>query len=67
MTKSRDEPNIQLHRVGQCDLVTMVACGFGVTIVAGRLSHAGPDGVVLVPPDDRSRIRVRYQWYLKAG
>lgn len=49
MTKLGPEPNIQFHRVGQYDLVTMVARGFGVTIIAGRLQQSTPDSVVLVP------------------
>lgn len=62
MTKSGDAPDIQLHRVGPCDLVTMVARGFGVTIVAGRLSHAAPDGVVLVPLAGRNVMPVHAVW-----
>jgi DNA-binding transcriptional LysR family regulator len=62
MTKAGDQPNIRLHGVGQCDLVSMVARGFGVTIVAGRLSHPPPDDVVLVPVAGKNVVPVHAVW-----
>ncbi|WP_287313729.1 LysR family transcriptional regulator [Mesorhizobium sp.] len=49
MAKWGVSPNIQVHRVGQCNLMNMVAMGFGVTIVVGPSLRAAADGVVLVP------------------
>ena len=49
LARSPGELNLQLHRVGLCDLINMVARGFGITIVPGRLSGIAPAGVVLVP------------------
>lgn len=49
MAKWGVEPRVQLHRVGLCNLINMVALGFGVTIVVGTPPRAATDGVVLVP------------------
>jgi DNA-binding transcriptional LysR family regulator len=62
MSEAGHEPNIQMHGVGQCDLIAMVARGFGVTVVAGRLSHAAPDGVVLVPLAGKNVVPVHAVW-----
>lgn len=62
MTKPGDEPNIQMQRVGQCDLVTMAARGFGVTIVAGALSHPAAEGVAVIPLAGRNVVPVHAVW-----
>ncbi len=56
------EPRIQLHRVGQCDLINMVALGFGVTIVVGAPPRAASDGVVLVPLAGRNLMSLDAVW-----
>ncbi len=61
MTKSGTEPRVQLHRASQCDLINMVASGFGVTIVVGR-PRATIDGVVFIPLAGRSAISVWAIW-----
>lgn len=61
MTKSGTEPRIQLHRASQCDLINMVASGFGVTIAVGR-TRAVIDGVVFIPLAGRSTISVWAIW-----
>ncbi|OWZ92290.1 hypothetical protein B9J07_17600 [Sinorhizobium sp. LM21] len=60
-TKSGTEPRIQLHRANQCDLINMVASGFGVTIAVGR-TRAAIDGVVFIPLAGRSAISVWAIW-----
>ncbi|MER8421084.1 hypothetical protein NKH21_27105 [Mesorhizobium sp. M1329] len=49
MAKWGVKPRVQLHRVDQCNLINMVAMGFGVTIIVGPPPRAATDGVVLVP------------------
>lgn len=61
MTKSGREPRIQLHRANQCDLINMVASGFGVTITVGR-PRAAIDGVAFIPLAGRSTISVWVIW-----
>lgn len=61
MTKSGNEPRIQLHRAHQCDLINMVASGFGVTIAVGP-PRAAIDGVVFIPLAGRSAIPVWAIW-----
>jgi len=61
MTKSNTEPRVQLHRAGQCDLINMVASGFGVTIVVGR-PRAAVNGVVFIPLAGRSAISMWAIW-----
>lgn len=61
MTKSGTELRIQLHRANQCDLINMVASGFGVTIAVGRI-RAAIDGVVFIPLAGRSTISVWAIW-----
>lgn len=56
------ELRVQLHRVGQCNLINMVAMGFGVTLVAGPPPRSASDGVVLVPLADRNVIPVHAVW-----
>ena len=52
LATSGDEPRVQLHRVGFCNLINMVALGFGVTIVIGTPPRAVADGVVVVQAGD---------------
>lgn len=61
MTKSGTEPRIQLHRANQCDLINMVASGFGVTIAVGR-TRVAIDGVVFIPLVGRNAISVWAIW-----
>jgi DNA-binding transcriptional LysR family regulator len=56
------EPRIQLHRVGQCNLIDMVARGFGVTIVVGPLPRTETSGVALVPLAGRNVIALHAIW-----
>jgi DNA-binding transcriptional LysR family regulator len=51
-----------LHRVGQCNLINMVAMGFGVTIVVGSSLRAATDGVVLVPLVARNALSLHAVW-----
>ncbi|RWI72176.1 MAG: LysR family transcriptional regulator [Mesorhizobium sp.] len=62
MAKWGVEPKMQLHRVGQCNLMNMVALGFGVTIVIGIPSRAATDGVVLVPLAGRNVLSLHAVW-----
>ena len=62
MAESGGEPNIQLHGVGQCDLINMVARDFGVTIVIGHLPHAAPNGTVLIPLAGGNAIPIQAVW-----
>lgn len=62
MTKAGEAPSIQLHQLGQCDLIAMVARGFGVTVVARHLLHAAPNNVVLVPLAGRNVVPVHAVW-----
>lgn len=55
-------PNIQLQRVSQCNLINMVALGFGVTIVVGPLPRAEIDGVVPVTLTSRNVIAIDAIW-----
>jgi len=48
MAKWGVEPKVQLHRVGQCNLIHMVALGFGVTIAVGPPPRAACNGIVAV-------------------
>lgn len=62
MAKWGVEPRVQLHRVGQCNLINMVALGFGVTIVIGAPPHAATDGVVVVPLAGRNVLSLHAVW-----
>jgi DNA-binding transcriptional LysR family regulator len=62
LTKSGVEPRVQLHRVGQCNLINMVALGFGVTIVIGTPPRAATDGVVVVPLAGRNVLSLHAVW-----
>jgi DNA-binding transcriptional LysR family regulator len=62
MAKWAVAPRVQLHRAGQCNLINMVALGFGVTIVIGPPPRAATDGVVVVPLAGRSVISVSAVW-----
>lgn len=60
MAKWSIEPRVQLHRAGQCDLINMVALGFGVTIVVGPPCAA--DGIVFVPLAGSNAISLWAIW-----
>lgn len=62
MAASGAQPKVHLHRVSQCNLITMVARGFGVTIVVGPLSRAAPEDVVLVPLEGRNVFSICAVW-----
>lgn len=56
------EPRVQLHSVGQCNLINMVATGFGVTITIGALPQAASGGVVAVPLAGRNILPLCAVW-----
>jgi DNA-binding transcriptional LysR family regulator len=60
IARSGVEPKVELHRVGQCDLINMVATGFGVTLIAGPC--AASDRVVLVPLSGRHIVSLYAVW-----
>lgn len=62
MSDAGGGPNIQLQRVSQCNLIDMVARGFGVTIVVGPPPRSGVDRVVLVPLTGRNVIALDAIW-----
>lgn len=62
MAKSEAEPNVQLHGVGQFNLVNMVAREFGVTIVVGPLPGTASDGVVFIPLAGRNVTPLYAVW-----
>ncbi len=62
MAKWGVEPRLQLHRVGQCDLINMVALGFGVTIVVGPPPRAAADDVALVPLAGKDVLSLWATW-----
>lgn len=62
MAKLGVQPRVQLHRVGQCNLINMVALGFGVTIVIGPPPRVAADDVVLVPLAGRNIVPVSAVW-----
>ncbi|MER8777032.1 LysR family transcriptional regulator [Mesorhizobium sp. M0977] len=62
MLKWAGEPRIQLHHVGQCNLIDMVARGFGVTIVVGPLPRTETSGVALVPLAGRNVVPLHAIW-----
>jgi DNA-binding transcriptional LysR family regulator len=62
MSDARGGPNIRLQRVSQCNLINMVARGFGVTIVVGPPPRAEVDGVVLLPLAGRNVVSLHAIW-----
>lgn len=62
MAKQAGVPRVQMHRVGLCSLINMVATGFGVTLVVGRPPCTAADGVVIVPLAGRHVIPVKAVW-----
>lgn len=62
MAQMGDEPNIELHCVGQCDLVAMVGRGFGITLIIGAQYQAAPDEVVVVPLADKHFVSLYAVW-----
>lgn len=55
-------PTVQLHRVGYCNLINMVALGFGVTLVIGTPPRAIADGVVVIPLAGRNVLSLHAMW-----
>lgn len=62
LAKSGTEPRIRLHRVGYCNLINMVASGFGVTLVIGTPPRTATDGVVVVPLAGRNVLSLHMVW-----
>lgn len=62
MARSGSGLNLQPHRIGQYDLINMVARGFGITVVVGGLLNTAPEGVVLVPLAGRSCLSIHAVW-----
>jgi len=56
------ELKVQLHRVGQCNLINMVAMGFGAILAGGQPPRAASDGVVLVPLAGRHVVPLHAVW-----
>jgi DNA-binding transcriptional LysR family regulator len=56
------EPRVQLHSVGQCNLINMVATGFGATIIVGGLLQAASGGVVAIPLAGRNVLPLCAVW-----
>jgi hypothetical protein len=53
---------LQLHRVGQCNLINMVALGFGVTIAVGPPPRVAAGGIVPVPLAGRNVVPLYAVW-----
>ena len=62
MAKWGIEPRVQLHRVCQCNLINMVALGFGVTVVIGPPPRTAADSVVLIPLAGRNALSLHAVW-----
>lgn len=56
------EPRVHLHRVGHCNLINMVALGFGVTLVIGTPPRAVADSVVVIPLAGRNVLSLHAVW-----
>lgn len=56
------EPDIQLHDVGQFNLVNLVAREFGVTIVAGPVPRTEDEAVVSVPLAGENVVSLHAVW-----
>lgn len=62
LAKSGAELRVQLHRVGYCNLINMVALGVGVTLIIGTPPRAVADGVVAVPLAGRNVLSLHALW-----
>jgi DNA-binding transcriptional LysR family regulator len=62
MAKFEVGPNVQMHGVGQFNLINMVAREFGVTIVVGPLPGNDFDGVVSIPLAGRNVAPLYAVW-----
>lgn len=62
MAKWGVEPRVQLHRVGRCNLIDMVALGFGVTTIVGPPPSVAADRVVIVPLAGRNVLPIYAVW-----
>lgn len=56
------ELRLHQHRIGQCDLVSMVASGFGITIIVGRISCHAPKDVAFVPLNAGAKLPINAIW-----
>lgn len=56
------EPRVQLHQVGQCNLINMVAMGFGVSIAVGTPPRAVTNQVALIPLAGRNTLSLHAIW-----
>lgn len=57
-----NELSLNLHHVGQLDLVQMVACGFGLTIVLENALPPSLEDVVLIPLLAHARVPITVLW-----
>lgn len=62
MSRWESRPDIQLHRVSQCDLVSMVARGFGVAILVGPFPQSAPREVTFIPLAGRNIVSLHAVW-----
>ncbi|WP_233741192.1 LysR family transcriptional regulator [Agrobacterium vitis] len=56
------QPRVQLHRVGLCDLINMVASGLGITIIIGPPPRVAINDVVLIPLAGRNIVPISAVW-----
>lgn len=62
LVASGHEPRVQLHRVGFCNLINMVALGFGVTLAIGTPPRVVTDGIAVVPLAGRNVLPLHVIW-----
>jgi DNA-binding transcriptional LysR family regulator len=62
LAQSDIEPKLQSHRIGQWDVINMVARGFGVTAMIGSPEPVAPEGVVFVPLSGQYTIPLHAIW-----
>jgi DNA-binding transcriptional LysR family regulator len=62
LAKPEGEPNLQLHSVGQFNLIDMVAREFGVTITVGLLPQPEWEKVVFIPLAGRNVTPLYAVW-----
>ncbi|BCH27870.1 hypothetical protein MesoLjLb_76550 [Mesorhizobium sp. L-8-3] len=62
MARWNVKPKVHIHSVCQCNLINMVAMGFGVTLAIGRPPGASSDGVALVPLTGRNVMSLQAIW-----
>lgn len=54
--------DLRLNETGRCDVTTMVARGFGISVAVGQFGHYVPAGVVIRPIAGLSAIPIRAVW-----